>query len=70
MNVSANELRKETVSVLRTVNRQIENYEQEAKMDNKSPFHIFDMHGSNDYASLLATKSQCLNTLVLLRDQK
>jgi hypothetical protein len=69
MEVSPNALRKETVDTLKKVDHQLENYEQEATMDNKSPFHIFNMHGQNDYASLLATKAQCLNTLVLLNEQ-
>lgn len=69
MEISPNVLRKETVQLLRRVNMEMEKYEQEAEQIGlgTSPFQVPDRHGVCVYASLVASKAQCINTLVLLR---
>lgn len=54
MNVSPNELRKQTVTTLKNVDRALEDTSE----------------GSVNWATLLSAKAQCLNTLVLLNEPK
>lgn len=54
MNVSAHELRKETVQTLNEINRALENTGE----------------ASPSYPTLLLARAQSLNTLVLLNEQK
>lgn len=58
MNVSKNELRKETVQTLRRVNDQIAKLDLKHAHDGGPPVELL--------APLLLAKSQCLNTITLL----
>jgi hypothetical protein len=69
MNVSPNELRKETVGVLNQVNAQIQEIEKNAEARGVSPHHMVDSYGAYQLSPLLMAKSQCLNTLTLLNEQ-
>lgn len=66
MNVSPNELRKETVGVLNQVNAQIQEIEKVAEIKGVSPHHMVDQYGAYLLSPLLVAKAQCLNTLTLL----
>lgn len=62
MNVSPNELRKETAQTLKTVEEVIRELEIEPT--------TVDEHGNSSLAPLLLAKAQCLNTLTLLNEKR
>lgn len=71
MDVSANVLRKETIATLKSIEAVIEAIEQEqGKSYSCTPEELKDHQGNSVLAPLLLGKAQCLNTLVLLRENK
>lgn len=62
MNVSPNELRKETVRTLKEVNSGIESIKQD--------LGLTGIQSTTFMCSLLLAKAQCLNTLVLLNEKR
>lgn len=74
MDISPNELRRETLATLRQVKEQIEEVELVASRDThygrkKKAHELRDHNGQFVLPPLLQTKAQCLNTLALLRGQ-
>jgi hypothetical protein len=70
MNVSPNELRKETVATLKAVELVITSVEDEAHIRNVPPQNLVDQNGSRVMAPLLLAKVQCLHTLTLLNEKR
>lgn len=70
MIVSPDALRKETVAIYKAVEAEIQAFELEAKARGKSPFQVVDTNGNALYASLMATKTTALNTLVMLNEPR
>lgn len=66
MNVSPNELRKETVRTLKDVESVLES----VKRDAGSRGVLVDDRGHYVMAPLLLAKATCLNTLTLLNEQR
>lgn len=67
MDISPNELRKETVQTLQGVNRQIQVVVDLAAEREVNMYTIRDQNGTLVMPPLLQAKAQCLNTLALLR---
>lgn len=70
MNVSTNELRKQTVAILRQVDAAIESVTAEALSHGIEPTDLRDSRGDWVILPLLTAKAQCLNTLVLLNEPR
>lgn len=70
MNVSPNELRRQTVATLKQVNAAIESVTAEALVNGIEPTDLKDARGDWVILPLLSAKSQCLNTLALLNEQR
>lgn len=70
MNVSPNELRRQTVQVLNQIDKQIKVIETEAAVRNVSPATLRDERGNYVISPLLLAKAQCLNTLALINDKR
>lgn len=69
MNVSPNELRRETVAVLHQVNKQIGEVELRAQQRGVEPSELVDERGAFHMPPLLLAKSTCLLTLTQLNEQ-
>lgn len=69
MNVSPNELRKETVAVLGQINDQIRAVQETAAGRGIPAAKFRDENGNWPMVSLLLAKSQCLTTLTQLNEQ-
>lgn len=67
MNISPNELRRQTVEVLKGIENQISIVRDDAAERNINPHRMIDTTGAPLLTPLLAAKAQCLNTLVLLQ---
>lgn len=68
MDVSPNELRKQTLQLLEPINQEIESIRVDARERGVSPFQTIGVDGQvRDLPTLLAAKAQCLNTLAILR---
>lgn len=70
MNVSPNELRKETVQVLKQVDEQIAQIKKYANQVGVFPAEVRDASGGWSMSPLLAAKAQCLHTLTLLNEKR
>lgn len=65
MDVSPNELRKQTLATMRDIDATIAAVEDTYT----SPARATDQHGAYVMPPLLVAKAQCLNTLAILRGQ-
>lgn len=68
MNVSKNELRKQTVSLIREINEQIEVAQQKAASMKVAPYLLVDTSGNYIMSPLLLAKATAYNTLVKLNE--
>lgn len=74
MDISPNELRKETLATLRQINEQIGEVERIASRNSRfgrrmRAHELQDQNGQFILPPMLQAKVQCLNTLALLRGQ-
>jgi hypothetical protein len=69
MDVSPNELRKETAATMRSIEATIGSVKAEAERLGIEPERLQYSDGTWPMIPLLLAKSQCLSTLTLLRDQ-
>jgi hypothetical protein len=69
MDVSPNELRKETAATLRSIEATIGSVKAEAERVGVEPESLRYHDGTWPMIPLLLAKSQCLNTLTLLRGE-
>ena len=70
MNVSPNELRKQTVTTLKQVDDTLESILEAATLAGIDPAKYVDQRGTYILPPLLLAKAQCLNTLVLLNEPR
>lgn len=70
MNVSPNELRKETVQLLKQVDEQIDQVKKFATRQGIFPAEVKDERGGWAMSPLLLAKAQCLQTLTLLNEKR
>jgi hypothetical protein len=69
MDVSPNALRKETVELLGTINKQMDEVTNLAQHREIRPTELMDQRGAFLMSPLLIAKSQCLATLTMLNEQ-
>jgi len=69
MNVSPNVLRKETVALIRDIDRQIDEVKKVSDNVGIQPEQLRDKDGNWAMTPLLQAKATAYNTLVLLQDK-
>lgn len=70
MIVSPNELRKETVQLVRLLDEEIELYHGKAQRSGMSPFRISNDEGQYKYGELVTAKLSAINTLAILNEPR
>lgn len=69
MIVSPDVLRRETVQLMKTVEKEMQKFEDEGRLRHISPFQVKDANGNALYATLVAARLSGLNAVALLNEQ-
>lgn len=70
MDISPNVLRKDTVMLIKQIDRQIDEVNKEAFRKNIEPSQVRDAAGGWSLAPMLLAKTMAYNTLVMLQNKK